>query len=128
MSWVTHLADEAKAEAVAYLDCSKACDTIFHSILLDKVSAHGLDGYTVQWPSCNLRSIYVNPLTSPAVQRWLTIAYYKKQRNTLKAQDFGLTEGAMQWIASSTVQTSGTFRVQVCYAVECKEARGVVGS
>jgi len=34
---------------VAYLDCGKAFDTISHSILLEKLAAHGLDSRTVQW-------------------------------------------------------------------------------
>ena len=40
---VTHLVD------VVYLDFSKAFDTVSHSILLEKLAAHGLDGCTLQW-------------------------------------------------------------------------------
>ncbi|MCQ4078919.1 hypothetical protein FK519_29625, partial [Klebsiella pneumoniae] len=40
---VTHLVDEGKAVDVIYLDFSKAFDTISHSILLEKLVAHGLD-------------------------------------------------------------------------------------
>ncbi|KAK4819046.1 hypothetical protein QYF61_024685 [Mycteria americana] len=46
---VTRLVDEGKAVDVVYLDFSKAFDTVFHSILLEKLAAHGLDGCTLRW-------------------------------------------------------------------------------
>ncbi|GAB0184589.1 mitochondrial enolase superfamily member 1 [Grus japonensis] len=46
---VTHLVDEGKAVDVVYLDFSKAFDTVSHSILLEKVVAHGLDGHPLCW-------------------------------------------------------------------------------
>ncbi|GAB0209535.1 mitochondrial enolase superfamily member 1 [Grus japonensis] len=46
---VTHLVDEGKAVDVIYLDFSKAFDTISHSILLEKLVAHGLDRCTLRW-------------------------------------------------------------------------------
>ncbi|PKU43598.1 rna-directed dna polymerase from mobile element jockey- hypothetical protein [Limosa lapponica baueri] len=46
---VTRLLDEGKAVDVVYLDFSKAFDTVSHSILLEKLAAHGLDGYTLRW-------------------------------------------------------------------------------
>ncbi|PKU45105.1 rna-directed dna polymerase from mobile element jockey-like [Limosa lapponica baueri] len=45
---VTRLVDEGKAVDV-YLDFSKAFDTVSHSILLEKLAAHGLDGNTLHW-------------------------------------------------------------------------------
>ncbi|KAF4803722.1 hypothetical protein TURU_013854 [Turdus rufiventris] len=42
---VNHLVDEGKAVYVVYLDF----DTISHSILLEKLAAHGLDRYTLCW-------------------------------------------------------------------------------
>jgi len=46
---VTRLVDEGKAVDVIYLDFSKAFDTAPHSILLEKLAAHGLDGFTFRW-------------------------------------------------------------------------------
>ncbi|KAK4821913.1 hypothetical protein QYF61_004916 [Mycteria americana] len=46
---VTHLVDEGKAVDVFYLDFSKAFDTVSHSILLEKLAAHGLGGCTLCW-------------------------------------------------------------------------------
>jgi len=46
---VTHLVDEGKAVDVAYLGLSKAFDTVSHSILLEKLAAHGLHECTLCW-------------------------------------------------------------------------------
>ncbi|KAK4826428.1 LOW QUALITY PROTEIN: hypothetical protein QYF61_008961 [Mycteria americana] len=46
---VTCLVDEGEAVDVVYLDFSKAFDTVSHSILLEKLAAHGLDGCTLHW-------------------------------------------------------------------------------
>ncbi|KAK4828441.1 hypothetical protein QYF61_026598 [Mycteria americana] len=46
---VTHLVDEGKAVDVVCLDFSKAFDTVSHSILLEKLAAHVLDGCTLHW-------------------------------------------------------------------------------
>ncbi|GAB0181743.1 mitochondrial enolase superfamily member 1 [Grus japonensis] len=41
---VTHLVDEGGAMDVVYLEFSRAFDTVSHSILLEKLAAHGLTG------------------------------------------------------------------------------------
>ena len=46
---VTRLVDEGKAVDVVYLDFSKAFDTVSHSILLEKLAAHGWDGCPLRW-------------------------------------------------------------------------------
>jgi len=45
---VTHLVDEGKTVDIIYPDFSKAFDTVPHSILLEKLAAHGLDGSTLR--------------------------------------------------------------------------------
>jgi len=46
---VTCPVDEGKAVDVVGLDFSKAFDTVPHSILLEKLAAHGLDACTLRW-------------------------------------------------------------------------------
>jgi len=43
----THLVDEGKAVDVICLDFTNTFDTVPHSILLEKLAAHGLDGCTL---------------------------------------------------------------------------------
>ncbi|RMC20218.1 hypothetical protein DUI87_01064 [Hirundo rustica rustica] len=46
---VTRLVDAGRAVDVVYLDFSKAFDTVSHSILLDKLAAHGLGRSILRW-------------------------------------------------------------------------------
>ncbi len=46
---VARLVDEGKAVDEVYLDFSKAFDTVSHSILLEKLAAHGLDRWILHW-------------------------------------------------------------------------------
>ncbi|GAB0176322.1 mitochondrial enolase superfamily member 1 [Grus japonensis] len=46
---VTRLVDKGKVVDVVYPDFSKAFDTVSHSILLEELAAHGLDGRTLCW-------------------------------------------------------------------------------
>ena len=46
---VTRLVDKGKAVDIICLDFRKVFDTVPHSILLEKLAAHGLDGCTLCW-------------------------------------------------------------------------------
>ncbi|GAB0187434.1 mitochondrial enolase superfamily member 1 [Grus japonensis] len=65
---VTCLVDEGKAVDVVYLDFSKAFNTVSHSILLEKLAAHGLDRCTLHWVKNRLegraRRVVVNGVKS----------------------------------------------------------------
>ncbi|KAK4806075.1 hypothetical protein QYF61_010284 [Mycteria americana] len=45
----THLVDEGKAVHVVCLAFSKAFDNVSHSVLLQKLAAHGLDEHELLW-------------------------------------------------------------------------------
>ncbi|KAK4809567.1 hypothetical protein QYF61_016999 [Mycteria americana] len=64
----THLMDEGKAVDVVYLDFSKAFDSVSHSILLEKLAAHGLDGCTLHqvknWLEGRAQRVVVNGVYS----------------------------------------------------------------
>jgi len=62
---VTHLVDEGKAMDVIYLDFSKAFDTVPHSILLEKMAAHGLDVHWIKnWLNGQAHRVVVNGVKS----------------------------------------------------------------
>ena len=46
---VTPIVDKGKAVDVIYLDFSKVFDIVPHSILMEKLAAHGLDRCTLHW-------------------------------------------------------------------------------
>jgi len=65
---VIRLVDEGKAVGVVYVDFSKAFDTVLHSILLEKLAAHGLDGCILccikNWLNGRAQRVVVNGVKS----------------------------------------------------------------
>ncbi|GAB0184160.1 mitochondrial enolase superfamily member 1 [Grus japonensis] len=76
---VTCLVDEGKAVDVVYLDFSKAFDTFSHSILLEKLAAHGLHGHTLCW-----------------IKNWLDGQAQRVVVNTVKSSWWLVTSGVPQ--------------------------------
>jgi len=70
---VTHLVDEVKAVDVIYLDFSKAFDTVPHSILLEKLAAHGLDGCTLHWIKNWLNGRVQRVVVNGVQSRWWSV-------------------------------------------------------
>ena len=66
----TPLVDEGKAVDVVYLDFSKAFGTVPHSILLEKLVAHGLDGCTLRWIKIWLKGWVQRVVVNGAKSSW----------------------------------------------------------
>jgi len=73
--------EEGKAVGVVYLDFSKAFDTVSHSILLEKLAVHGLDG-------CTLRSIknWLNGQAQRVVVNGVKSSWWRSQGEFPRAQ------------------------------------------
>jgi len=67
---VTRLVDKGKAVDVIYLDFSKAFDTAPHSILLEKLDDHGLDGCTLHWIKDSLNGQTQRVVVNGAKSSW----------------------------------------------------------
>ncbi|KAK4815944.1 hypothetical protein QYF61_010201 [Mycteria americana] len=70
---VAHFVAEGKAVDVVYLDFSKAFDTVSHSILLEKLAAHGLDGCTLCWVKIWLDGWAQRVVVNGVYSSWLSV-------------------------------------------------------
>jgi len=59
---------------VVYLDFSQAFDTVLHSILLQKLAAHGLDGCTLYWVENWLNGRVQRVVVNGVKSSWQTVA------------------------------------------------------
>jgi len=65
--------DEGKAVDVVYLDFSNAFDTVPHSILLEKLAAHALDGCSLLWIKNWLNGLVQRVVVNGVKSSWRSV-------------------------------------------------------
>ncbi|PKU43563.1 hypothetical protein llap_6139 [Limosa lapponica baueri] len=90
---MTCLVDEGKAVDFVYLDFSKAFGTFFHSIHLEKLTAHVLDRSTLQWVKNRLEGRAQRGVVKGVKSSWSQVVFSKAQH----WGQFSLTSLSMMW-------------------------------
>jgi len=87
---ITFSVEMERAVDVVHVDFSKAFDTVFHSLLLDKLSGYRLDGWSVRWVGNWLTGCTQRVVISAFYSGWQPVTSGVPQRAILGSMLFGI--------------------------------------